>query len=163
MKDARYRAGGHWRTVCKQCMGRRYRANVKSDPSRYARLMAYQGNWAKAHRLESKIKAYRAFDKKRGLSNSISLDAARGLIVGSECFYCGSSDQERLGLDRINNELGHSADNVKVCCEVCNNILTDLLFDVKLLLSAGLREARNRGLLSNYIIKTKRPRKREIA
>ncbi|MBT4207976.1 hypothetical protein HOE22_06485 [Candidatus Woesearchaeota archaeon] len=36
------------------------------------------------------------------------------------CYYCGSGERETLGLDRIDNNVGHIKENCVVCCELCN-------------------------------------------
>jgi hypothetical protein len=35
------------------------------------------------------------------------------------CYYCGTIDEPR-GLDRKDNDLGHTMDNCIPCCAVCN-------------------------------------------
>ena len=39
-------------------------------------------------------------------------------ILTQKCVYCG--DTKRIGCDRINNNLGHTKDNVVPCCIECN-------------------------------------------
>jgi hypothetical protein len=41
-------------------------------------------------------------------------------LESSSCYYCGSSETQTLGLDRLDNGKGHNKDNVVVCCELCN-------------------------------------------
>ena len=38
--------------------------------------------------------------------------------MNTPCIYCGNT--HRVGLDRINNELGHTRDNIVPCCYDCN-------------------------------------------
>lgn len=92
---------------------------------------------------------------------SITLTEARNLIIGSQCHYCGESETIKLGLDRLDNALGHSIENVRVCCELCNNILSDLPLAAKDVIGKSLREIHELGLLSGYILKTKRNKKRK--
>jgi len=66
-----------------------------------------------------KFYKYRIFDElhKLELSNYSVWDLVKRL-KNSECVYCGN--KENLGLDRINNNLGHTISNTVVSCELCN-------------------------------------------
>ncbi len=61
--------------------------------------------------------AYKLSDKKKGLSCDIDIENMRKLVRGT-CTYCGHD--ERIGLDRIDNSIGHTASNVVPCCYECN-------------------------------------------
>lgn len=52
-------------------------------------------------------------------------------LVSLECFYCGSSPAREIkghlnggfvynGLDRVDNNLGYTLENVVTCCMTCN-------------------------------------------
>jgi hypothetical protein len=62
---------------------------------------------------------YRMFDKRHKLiSTDYDVwDLVNRLSKGF-CIYCGS--KEDLGLDRINNNLGHTKYNTVISCELCN-------------------------------------------
>ncbi len=64
-----------------------------------------------------KLGAYRLRDSKKGFVSDLTIDYFRSLIAQG-CVYCGDAD--RVGLDRIDNKLGHSVANVVPCCYVCN-------------------------------------------
>jgi 5-methylcytosine-specific restriction endonuclease McrA len=78
------------------------------------------------------------------------------VFQGAICFYCKTNNYLELGLDRIDNSLGHSLDNVVTCCSKCNNILGDLPNLAKLELISGLTAIRSKGLLDNWEIPTQR-------
>jgi hypothetical protein len=72
---------------------------------------------------------YRASAKQRGYAFTITLsDFAQ--TIQTECFYCGASPAKELilrkrvylynGLDRRDNRLGYSFDNLVPCCWPCN-------------------------------------------
>lgn len=44
------------------------------------------------------------------------------IMIKTECYLCGkpATESEFLGIDRVNNELGYSAENSKPCCYPCN-------------------------------------------
>lgn len=65
------------------------------------------------------ISAYRCKDIKNGLPEcNIDIDWMIDNIIKKPCIYCG--DTKRIGCDRINNNLGHTKDNVVPCCYECN-------------------------------------------
>ena len=68
------------------------------------------------------VKNYRYSDKKhnRGECTITAEWMVDNVCSGQKCFYCGESDWTKLGLDRIDNSLPHTPDNVVVCCEECN-------------------------------------------
>ena len=41
-------------------------------------------------------------------------------IFTSKCHWCGETDWNKLGCDRIDNDKPHTPDNVNPCCDKCN-------------------------------------------
>ena len=39
-------------------------------------------------------------------------------VLNKSCIYCG--DNKRIGLDRLDNNKGHTKDNTVPCCYDCN-------------------------------------------
>jgi hypothetical protein len=84
--------------------------------------------------LKKKLLGYKQQDiKKNKLDNDkfISLEKIVELLVISklQCFYCKKNikikytekrDYNQWTLDRINNDVGHNKDNVKIACLECN-------------------------------------------
>lgn len=65
------------------------------------------------------ISSYKKKDIKNNTSIcDIDVDWMIKNILTQKCIYCG--DTHRLGCDRINNNLGHTKDNVVPCCIECN-------------------------------------------
>lgn len=65
------------------------------------------------------ISSYRNKDIKNGTTIcDIDVDWMVENILTKPCTYCG--DTKRIGCDRINNNLGHTKDNVVPCCIECN-------------------------------------------
>ena len=60
----------------------------------------------------------------------------------------------------VSGKVMEISENVRVCCEICNSILRDLPPEAKDLLASGLRSIREKRLLEDYIIPTKRNRTR---
>ena len=65
------------------------------------------------------ISAYRIKDRKMGYTPSdMTIEWLIDNILTKPCHYCG--DTKRVGCDRIDNNKGHSKDNVVPCCIECN-------------------------------------------
>lgn len=69
--------------------------------------------------------------KTRGYEFNIDEDFVKG-IVQSDCYYCGAEPSQVVnhrdcfgvfvynGIDRVNNSIGYTEDNVVPCCKTCN-------------------------------------------
>lgn len=65
------------------------------------------------------ISSYKIKDKKNGVSIcDFTIEWMIENILTQKCVYCG--DDKRIGCDRIDNNKGHTADNVVPCCVECN-------------------------------------------
>lgn len=149
-KGPRYRLGGTWRCVeTKRNDNARYHQRVDGDPVRRSRKVKWQDERYEDeyNRLYIRWKAYRTIDRARGVS-TIERDPAL-LLMREPCFYCKMENSG--GLDRKDNSMGHCESNVRPCCMVCNNILTDLPLEAKDVISMGLEEARKLGYLDTWI------------
>lgn len=114
--------------ICKKCTKKESRKKyiksseevLKQEKIRYEKKKAngyYEyGNrgWASGI-----LGAYKCSDKKRGVKAcNMSIDYFLELIK-NPCSYCGD-DEDKIGLDRIDNTKGHTKDNVVPCCHLCN-------------------------------------------
>lgn len=67
---------------------------------------------------------YRKSAERRGLA--FELDRVEFLrIVACPCTYCGAqppADTKRNGLDRVDNSVGYTAQNIVPCCYPCNQM-----------------------------------------
>lgn len=64
------------------------------------------------------LSSYKLKDYKRNRFFNLDKNWLITNILTSRCIYCG--DTENLGCDRIDNELGHTYENVVPCCYSCN-------------------------------------------
>lgn len=96
-----YRVKHGYRSKCNTCSLEEMRAK-------------YQKPWTK------KLTAYKKLDKKKGFICDISSEWYEKNIHGKSCYYCGSVDN--IGCDRLDNNKGHTMNNVVPCCWKCNNI-----------------------------------------
>jgi hypothetical protein len=71
---------------------------------------------------ESKVKAIMNNADSRGIPFDFA--AKFDMLVLQPCFYCGSesSDRSLRGLDRVDNTLGYTFDNVVPACTCCNHM-----------------------------------------
>lgn len=92
--------------------------------------------------------SYQRSDRARGFEDTLPFEQADALMQ-QPCHYCG--DTERIGLDRVNNDLSHSAENVVPCCRDCNFILGDLPVAAKNILRPALARIRAEGALGDWI------------
>ena len=78
-------------------------------------------------RAESLASSYNLRDKKRGFDTSLNVNAKwiEENIFNSKCYYCGESDWRKLGIDRIDNNRGHTPDNCICSCSKCNENRSD--------------------------------------
>ncbi len=97
-----------------------------------AKQNEYDRKWRKTLKgaLSKKYQKARKSAKKRELEFSLTKEQYLNIIGDYKCFYCsGDFTLEIWGtsLDRINNDLGYTEDNVVPCCGNCNILRGKLL------------------------------------
>lgn len=95
-------------SVCKGCIKSRVTKYTKTDDGRYVHAQA--------------IAKFR--DKNWDINKADYLN-----LLKKPCYYCNGilDDNGGAGLDRIENSLGYTLDNVIRCCSFCNYLRGDLL------------------------------------
>jgi len=91
----------------------------------------------------------RAMDRRRGRQNDLTLDFVASVIVKG-CFYCGESGKAIIGLDRIDNSLGHTQANVNPCCRRCNWMRRDMPFEAWMQIVPVVRDIHKKGLFGDW-------------
>ncbi len=83
----------------------------------------------KAERKKNTEPHYRLYKKgacQRNLWFDLTIDQFTKL-VNKPCFYCNTYiDNEVIGIDRIDSELGYSLENCVPCCDICNFMKNDM-------------------------------------
>jgi hypothetical protein len=90
----------------------------------------------------------RAWDKKRGLENDLTVEWIASRIIHG-CTYCGEM-QIRMTLDRVDNDVGHTMANCVAACVRCNYVRRTMPYEAWLVVAEGMRAARCRGLFGTW-------------
>lgn len=91
----------------------------------------------------------RKADRKKGHSNDLDLEFV-GHAISQPCSYCGETSL-RMTLDRVDNAVGHTRDNVVPSCERCNFARRDMPYSAWLCVSVAMRQAREEGLFGDWV------------
>lgn len=142
----------YYRPFCEAC---KYKKEVENGrtPNK-----EYHKSYYVDKKLYLKYKSYKHRDK-QVFKDCVTVSKEEALnLMSQPCYYCRAPAS--AGLDRRDNNKGHSIDNVVPCCEKCNNILGDIPAEAKDILMAGLVLIQHKGLLDSWVIPTKRNQKR---
>lgn len=77
------------------------------------------------HRERALIRQYSKIDKKQGTLCDLSEQWFIDNISAQPCTYCGTTNRP-IGADRIDNDKGHTKDNVVPCCKICNKVKNNI-------------------------------------
>ncbi|MGH9940884.1 MAG: hypothetical protein ACRD9R_00815 [Pyrinomonadaceae bacterium] len=95
----------------------------------------------------------RRADKRRGSVCNLTREQAESLIAYG-CQYCGETNL-RMTLDRIDNNKGHSFDNVVPAYIRCNYARRNMPYEAWLCLADGMKRARELGLFKDWTGRTR--------
>ena len=87
-------------------------------------------------------------DRLEGRGNDLSKEFIQSMISNG-CAYCGETEL-KMTLDRKDNSIGHTRDNVTPCCIRCNYIRRDMPYEAWLVVAQSIREARELGLFGTW-------------
>ncbi len=91
-------------------------------------------SFARIRKPSTRYKFAVKFAKYRGLIFDISQCDYENLL-SKTCYYCGLTVAGTgCGLDRLDNRLGYTIDNVVQCCKICNQARSDCLSPDKMLI-----------------------------
>lgn len=149
---------GHYRHKCKDCW---YKLKGENDAQRFAKRK--QSNDPYISRLNQKrrdwyasappekwiLKESKKNDKRKGFKNDLTIEFIAALIK-NPCAYCGETNL-RMTLDRIDNALGHTQENVIQACIRCNLIRKDMPYQAWIELTPTLCLIRQKNLFGDWI------------
>jgi hypothetical protein len=93
------------------------------------------------------IRSYRNHAKAKGIPFELSDDDFKTFYF-RDCHYCGGKI-ERVGIDRVDNEIGYTKDNTVPCCELCNRMKS--VMDVDVFLKQCEKVSRHTNLNNNAV------------
>ena len=101
---------------------KKYQKKYYGENKEYYKEYGKKYNQTTKAKLRRKYRTYKFTDKRDNLSTTVdfSFDDFLYFLSTNKCVYCDSNIN--LGLDRIDNNKGHSKDNVLVCCLRCNTL-----------------------------------------
>jgi len=99
-------------SLCKECHKVRTRLNYSQKRET---ILEYRSKDPKG-----RYQGYKGRAKRKKLRFDLSLNNF-SKIIETCCVYCGEHEKLR-GLDRLDNALGYTVDNVVSCCFMCNQM-----------------------------------------
>ena len=109
--------------VCKKCDNSRIRKDNRKGRWKVDEVKEYQKEYQSKYYINNKEKyllmGYKSQDKKHNLDCDLTVQWIIDNITSKPCNYCGN--MINIGCDRIDNNKGHTKDNVISCCTICNS------------------------------------------
>jgi hypothetical protein len=90
----------------------------------------------------------RQTDRKRGFTNDLTKEFIAEQITKG-CCYCGETEL-RMTLDRVDNERGHTTDNVVPACIRCNYVRGKMPFEAWGVIAQAMKRATKQGLFGDW-------------
>lgn len=102
---------------CKKCKKRWGKEFRKTELYRKNQL-----EWARKNRYSPKRRfyVYSQGAKDRNIEFSLTFKEFKS-FWGKKCYYCGT-EIEGIGIDRKDNEIGYTMENIVSCCPQCNRM-----------------------------------------
>ncbi len=105
---------------CKDCVKEYRIKNSKRESKRYRdyRKKGYF-NYGSIGWANNALSDYRLSDRKKK-QKQCDLSGEEFLnFIENPCSYCGDAE-DKIGADRVDNNKGHTKDNIVPCCRLCN-------------------------------------------
>jgi hypothetical protein len=155
-EDDFYNSGKYKKTSCKSCdnKGRKRRSqHVPTAAQKQSWTTKNKAKQRKERRACINTAKYiywdlRKDDRKAGRDNDLTKEFIQAEI-DKGCAYCGEAEL-RMTLDRIDNERGHTTDNVVPACIRCNYLRGSMPHQAWLRLTGAIREVREEGLFGDW-------------
>lgn len=141
---------GRLRSVCRDCYNTAT-TRRRDNPESRERIRLH----SKEYRRRPEKRAIfirqdsRQYDQRHGLLCTLTVPFIQKLI-SRPCTYCGE-DQLMMTLDRIDNQKGHTEENVLPCCSRCNYLRGSMPYAAWKILVPALRRARRAGAFGSWL------------
>ncbi len=137
--------------ICKRCSTPiKSRRSDAVYCSTICKKLAYQKRvkaWNRKDRAAQLTNSYRKIDRAVGRSFAMRTSFVRE-IIKLPCSYCGGT--ENIGLDRIDNSIGHIESNVVPCCGFCNELRGDMPIKAWRHIVPAILSAKSLGLFGSW-------------
>jgi hypothetical protein len=145
-----------FRKSCKSCENKARINRTYSPPTEETKRKhnLYSSNWQKKQRanpdLSAKyiVKDSKNADKKANRENDLTIEYVENLVKDG-CSYCGDK-LIRMTADRIDNNIGHTKENVVAACYRCNMIRGNMPYEAWLNIAASVKDTFEKGLFKNW-------------
>jgi hypothetical protein len=122
----------HKRRKCNKCKNKFDYKSALSKPQGKAKIL---------------LRNFKHCDKQRGLKTDLDLELV-DTFISKPCSYCGETNG--IGLDRIDNSLGHVYGNVVPCCYRCNFLRKDMPYEAWCFIAPTIKTVRELGLFGEW-------------
>lgn len=143
-------------TTCRTCENKKAKERYKKDRLN-PHFVLNRKKVQKKHRVENREKGllnnYKRIDAAKGVECNLTLEWVKTL-TNQPCTYCGH--KVGIGLDRVDNDQGHTVCNVVPCCSECNKARSNFFTPREMLLEIGPAIARVRTIRADNITEHKR-------
>jgi hypothetical protein len=95
------------------------------------------------------LKDSKSYDSTNFLENDLTVEFIEK-IIDNGCSYCGTNKM-KIGLDRIDNNIGHLMSNVVSACTRCNFIRGTMPYKAWIVLVPSIKYAYDNNLFGNWI------------
>lgn len=90
------------------------------------RMKIYNRESYAKNRSRSLVKHYKRYDRAMGWGeNDLTESWFEDNINTKSCYYCGANNVP-IGMDRIDNNKGHTKNNVVPSCQICNKVKNNI-------------------------------------
>jgi hypothetical protein len=154
----RYKGQFRFRSYCKKCHNKKNKESLSSErrretrkrksARRYEKLNILIENGSIPHLARRILQDCKNSDKRHGRITDLDFAYIQEAIE-HPCVYCGEMNYRR-SLDRIDNALGHTKENVVTACVRCNLTRSTMPYEAWLIVAKGMREAREKGLFNDW-------------
>jgi len=119
-KAKNYKGKERLHEKCKICWRAEFKEN-NTTPEKRLKYRLTKLKYSKGTgKYKSLLKGYKQNDIKANRDNDLDEIWLKQTIENAKCIYCELPEEDQMGLDRIDNSMGHIKTNCVPCCRVCN-------------------------------------------
>lgn len=150
--------GGHYKycSDCRRAKRRALRGLRRDYYNEYQRKYQKARRQVPDQRARFIVKDTKKADRARGRECDIDVDFVSKLIAAG-CLYCGGKPSDvKMSLDRVDNDRGHTKENVVPSCVGCNLIRSNMPFRAWKVVARAVRQVREEGLLAGWVCRNRK-------